>query len=63
MVTMCELPTRLVQEGIFEKVGNIKPGVYLSVDEILRSNCQKKLEGTLTTGFPSRGNWMPHQKR
>ena len=40
MVTMCELPLRPVQKAILEKVGSIKPGVYLSVDQILRSICK-----------------------
>ena len=36
MVTMCELTLRPVQKAIIEKVGSIKPAVYLSVDQILR---------------------------
>ena len=37
MVTMCALPLRPVQKPIIEKVGSMKPGVYLSVDHFLRS--------------------------
>ena len=45
MVAMCELPIRPVEKAIIEKVGNINPGVYLSVDQILRSICKKKFSG------------------
>ena len=41
MVTMCELPLRPVQKAIIEKVGSIKPDVYLGVDQILRLICKK----------------------
>ena len=62
MVTMCELPIRRVQEAIIEKVGSVEPGVYLSVDQILRSICKKKLRGHVDNKFHSRGMGMPHQK-
>ena len=52
MVTMCELPIRPVQEAIIEKVGSIKPGVYLTVDQILRSFCKKIFRGHVDDKFP-----------
>ena len=52
MVTMCELPLRPVQKAIIEKVGSIKPGVYLSVDQILRSICKKIFGGHVDNKFP-----------
>ena len=41
MVTMNQPPIRSVQETFVEKITNIKPGVYLSVDQILHSICKK----------------------
>ena len=52
MVTMCELPLRPVQKAIIEKVGSIKPGVYLSVDQNLRSICKKTFDGHVDDKFP-----------
>ena len=51
-VTMCELPKRPVQEAIIEKVGSIKPGVYQTVDQILRSICRKIFRGHVDDKFP-----------
>ena len=58
---MCELPLRPVQKPIAEKLGNIKPGVYLSVDQILRPMRMKNFGGeggggTWTKSYLSRGN-------
>ena len=52
MVTMCELPLRPVQKAVIEKVGSIKPGVYLSVDQILRSICKKIFGEHVDDKFP-----------
>ena len=52
MVTMFELPLRPVQKAIIEKVGSIRPGVYLSVDQILRSICKKIFGGHVDDKFP-----------
>ena len=51
MVTMCELPIRPVQEAIIEKVGCIKPGVYQTVDQYLRSICKKIFRGHIDDKF------------
>ena len=53
MVTKCELPIRPVQEAIIEKVGSIKPGVYQTVDQILRSICKKIFKGHVDKFFLS----------
>ena len=60
-VTLCELPLRPVQKPIIEKLGNIKPGVYLGVDQVLRSMRMKNFGGgrgggTWTKSYLSRGN-------
>ena len=52
LVTMCELPIRPVQEAIIEKVGSIKPGVYQTVDQILRSICKNIFRGHVDDKFP-----------
>ena len=52
MVTMCELPIRPVQEAIIDKVGSIKPGVYQTVDQFLRSICKKFFRGHVDDKFP-----------
>jgi len=57
MVKMCELRLRHVQKAIIEKVGSIKPGVYLSVDQILRSICEKIFGGHVDDKFPL--SWKP----
>ena len=51
MVTMCKLPIRPVQEVIIEKVGSIKPGVYQTVEQILRSICKKVFRGHVDDKF------------
>ena len=51
MVTMCELPLRPVQKAIIEKFGSIKPGLYLSVDQILRSICKRLFGGHVDDKF------------
>ena len=51
MVTMCELPLRPAQKAIIEKIGSIKRGVYLSVDQILRSICKKNFGGHVDDKF------------
>ena len=39
MVTMYQPPIRCVQETFVDNITNIKPGVYLSVDQILHLTC------------------------
>ena len=54
MVTICELPIRPVQEAIIEKVGSgsIKPGVYLTFGQFLRSICKKVFREDVDDIFP-----------
>ena len=60
MVALYQPPIRSVQETFVEKITNMKPFVYLSVDQILLA---RKFSCELwATSFPSRGSWMPHQK-
>ena len=49
---MCELPLRPVQKEIIEKVGSVKPGVYLSIDQVLRSISKKNFVGHVDDKFP-----------
>ena len=49
--TSCSLKKSL-KEAIIEKVGKIKPGVYLNVDQILRSICKKVFRGHIDDKFP-----------
>ena len=52
MVTMYQPPIRSVQEMFVEKITNIKPGVYLSVDQILHSICKKIFVRPVGEKFP-----------
>ena len=52
MVTMYQPPIRSVQETFAEKIKNIKPGVYLSLDQILLSICKKIFVRTVGDKFP-----------
>ena len=52
MVTMRELPIRSVQETIIEKVGNMKPSNFLSVDQFLRSICRTIFREKIDDKFP-----------
>ena len=52
MVTMYQPPIRSVQETFAEKNKKIKPGVYLSVDQILISICKKIFVRTVGDKFP-----------
>ena len=52
LVTMYQPPIRSVQETFVETITNIKPGVYLSVDQILLSICKKIFVRTVGDTFP-----------
>ena len=49
---MYQPPIRSVQETFVEKIKNIKPGVYLSVDQILFPICKKNFVRTVGDKFP-----------
>ena len=52
MITMYVPPTLPNKEEIIEKVTNIKPGVYVSIDQIMRSICKKIFKELADGRFP-----------
>ena len=52
MITMQVPPTLPIKEKIIEKVTNIKPGVYVSIDQIMRSIFKKIFEDLADGRFP-----------
>ena len=52
MITMYVPPTLSIKEKFIEKVTNIKPGVYVSIDQIMRSICKKIFEEHADGTFP-----------
>ena len=51
-VTMYQPPIRSAHETFVENITNIKPDVYLSVDQILHSICKKIFVRTVVDKFP-----------
>ena len=52
MITMYVPPTLPIKEKFVEKVTNIKPGVHVSIDQIMRSICKKTFEEHADGRFP-----------
>ena len=52
MITMYVPPALPINEKIIEKVTNIKPGVYVRIDQIMRSICKKIFEEHADGRFP-----------
>ena len=62
MVTMYQPPIGSVQGTFVKKFTNLKPGVYLSVDQNLRTICKKFFVRPVGDKFPPSWKLDAHQK-